>query len=252
MKYRITFTDRCKQRYGRTKLDCINIAHDVLNTFCSVSQQGVADLLQSGRQDRMCKICSCFFYSIDAIKIGQRTIAKLMLNSLYGKFATQLKVRSRKPILEDDVLRYVDIPEYERDGVYLPVGCFITAWARFKTITTAQSCGDRFIYSDTDSVKVVGTDPIDGMWVDPVELGAWKDEGHFQRFKALRAKTYIAEYPDDDGSHIEVHVAGLPAKCHSQVTFENFRLGAEYGGKLYQKRVRGGIVLIEDGFKIKE
>lgn len=183
---------------------------------------------------------------------GQRTIAKLMLNSLYGKFATQLTVKSRKPVLDNDVLRYVDIPEYERDGVYLPVGCFITAWARFKTISTAQRCGDRFIYSDTDSVKVIGTEPIEGMDVDPVRLGAWKDEGHFTRFKALRAKTYIAEYPDDDGSHIEVHVAGLPARCHSQVNFNNFKLGAEYGGKLYQKRVRGGIVLIEDGFKIKE
>ncbi len=183
---------------------------------------------------------------------GQRTIAKLMLNSLYGKFATKLKVRSRKPVIEEDVLRYVDIPETDRDGVYLPVGCFVTAWARYKTITTAQACGDRFVYSDTDSVKVVGTEPIEGMWVDPIALGAWKDEGHFTRFKALRAKTYIAEYPDEDGSHIEVHVAGMPSRCHSQVTFENFRLGAEYEGKLYQRRVRGGIVLVEDGFRIKE
>lgn len=182
---------------------------------------------------------------------GQRTIAKLMLNSLYGKFATQLKVRSRKPILRDDVLAYVDIPESERDGVYLPVGCFITAWARFKTITTAQGCGDRFMYSDTDSVKVLGTEPVEGMDVDDVRLGAWKDEGHFTRFKALRAKTYIAEYPDGDGHRIEVHVAGMPARCHSQVTFENFHLGAVYEGKLYQRRVNGGIVLVEDKFQIK-
>lgn len=179
---------------------------------------------------------------------GQRTIAKLMLNSLYGKFATQLKVRSRKPIINDgNTLQYVDIPEYERDPVYLPVGAFITAWARYKTITTAQSCGDRFIYSDTDSVKVLGTEPLD-IDVDSVRLGAWKDEGHFSRFKALRAKTYIAEY----GDNLEVHVAGLPSRCHSQVTFDNFELGATYQGKLYQRRVEGGIVLVEDSFTIKE
>ena len=183
---------------------------------------------------------------------GMRTIAKLMLNSLYGKFATQMTVRSRKPVIDNDVLRYVDIESTDRDGVYLPVGCFITAWARRKTITTAQGCGDRFIYSDTDSVKVLGIDRIEGMDVDAVRLGAWKDEGSFIRFKALRAKTYIAEYPDEEGTHLEVHVAGLPARCHSQVTFDNFKLGAEYGGKLYQRRVRGGIVLVEDSFKIKE
>ena len=179
---------------------------------------------------------------------GKRQIAKLMLNSLYGKFATQLTVRSRKPIIDEktNALRYVDIPEYERDPVYLPVGCFITAWARFKTITAAQNCGDRFIYSDTDSLKVIGTEPLD-IDVDDVRLGAWKDEGHFSRFKALRAKTYIAQY----GSSIEVHVAGLPSRCHNQVTFENFKLGATYQGKLYQKRVEGGIVLVEDAFRIK-
>lgn len=179
---------------------------------------------------------------------GMRTIAKLMLNSLYGKFATQTKVRNRKPeINKDGAISYVDLPETDRDPVYLPVGCFITSWARYKTITTAQACGDRFIYSDTDSVKIIGTEPpnID---IDPVRLGAWKDEGHFTRFKAIRAKTYIAEY---DGK-IEVHVAGLPARCHKYVTFDNFRAGATYEGKLYQHRVKGGIVLVEDTFTIKE
>lgn len=178
---------------------------------------------------------------------GMRQIAKLMLNSLYGKFATQIEVRSRKPVLEEqDHVRYVDVPSTEREPVYLPVGCFITAYARYKTITSAQACGDRFIYSDTDSLKVLSTAPLD-LDIDDVRLGAWKDEGHFSLFKALRAKTYIAKY----GSSIEVHVAGLPARCHDQVTFENFELGATYHGKLYQRRVAGGIVLVEDDFTIK-
>lgn len=184
--------------------------------------------------------------TIDGNK-GMRQIAKLMLNSLYGKFATQIEVRSRKPVIEEqNHVRYVDLPPTEREPVYLPAGCFITAFARYKTITSAQACGDRFIYSDTDSLKVIGTEPLD-IDIDDVRLGAWKDEGHFTRFKALRAKTYIAEY----GSDIEVHVAGLPARCHSQVTFDNFEMGATYHGKLYQMRVEGGIVLIEDDFQIK-
>lgn len=183
---------------------------------------------------------------------GMRTIAKLMLNSLYGKFATQVKLKSRKPILEDGVVLYVDLEERERKPVYLPVGCFITAWARYKTITTAQACGDRFVYSDTDSVKIIGLDAPD-IDIDPVRLGAWKDEGHFKRMKAIRAKTYIMGFDDGDGGEkLEIHVAGMPSRCHKHVTFDNFKAGATYEGKLYQHRVEGGIVLVEDTFTIKE
>lgn len=182
---------------------------------------------------------------------GMRTIAKLMLNSLYGKFATQVKLKSRKPVLENDVVRYVDLEERERKPVYLPVGCFITAWARYKTITTAQACGDRFVYSDTDSVKIIGLDAPE-IDIDPVRLGAWKDEGHFKRMKAIRAKTYIMGFDDGNGGErLEIHVAGMPSRCHKHVTFDNFKAGATYDGKLYQHRVEGGIVLVEDTFTIK-
>ena len=178
---------------------------------------------------------------------GQRQIAKLMLNSLYGKFATRLTVKSRKPVMVDDVIRYVDMPEQERRPVYLPVGVFITAYARYKTITSAQKVYDRFVYADTDSLHLIGTDVPDCIDVDPVRLGAWKHESTFTRAKFLRAKTYMEEI---DGELV-VHVAGMPAKLHDQVTFENFDLGAKYYGKLYQKRVKGGIVLVEGEMEIR-
>ena len=190
---------------------------------------------------------------------GRRQIAKLMLNSLYGKFATQISGRSRKPTLDEhDTLRYVDLDPEERDGVYLPVGTFITAWARYKTVTTAQSLGDRFLYSDTDSVKVLGIERP-RMKVDDVRLGWWKDEGHFLRFKALRAKTYMAEYPDpkygeeghDEPTKLEIHVAGMPKRCHKWVTFDNFQSGARYPGKLYRRMVPGGVILYEGDFEIR-
>lgn len=182
---------------------------------------------------------------------GKRQIAKLMLNSLYGKFATRLEVRSRMPYLDEHgIVRYKDMEPEDKEGVYLPVGCFVTAWARYKTVRTAQSLGDRFLYSDTDSVKVLGLE-APKMRIDDVRLGWWKDEGHFHRFKALRAKTYMAEYEGEDGPYNEVHVAGMPARCHDQVTFENFEIGATYTGKLYRKNVPGGVVLYEGDFKIR-
>lgn len=179
---------------------------------------------------------------------GLRQEAKLQLNSLYGKFATRTKVKSRKPILRDNVLRFVDLPEEEREPVYLPVGVFITSYARAKIIRAAQKEYDRFLYSDTDSLHFIGTEPLDYLDIDSQELGKWKHESTFTRAKYLGPKCYAEEI---DGELI-VHVSGLPARCHQHVTLENFEIGAKYKGKLYTKRVEGGIVLVEGDMEIRE
>lgn len=181
---------------------------------------------------------------------GQRQIAKLMLNSLYGKFATRTTVYSRRPELVDGVLRYVDLEPEQREPVYLPVGVFVTAHARYKTITSAQSVYDRFIYADTDSLHLIGTDIPPQLDVDPVRLGAWKHESTFYQAKFLRAKCYI-EYEQGEDEPT-VHVAGMPAACHGQVNMDNFDFGAEYEGKLYTRRVEGGIVLVADKMQIRK
>ena len=181
---------------------------------------------------------------------GMRQIAKLMLNSLYGKFATRTTAYSRKPMLVDDVVHYVDLEPEQRDGVYLPVGVFVTSYARYKTITSAQSVYDRFIYADTDSLHLVGEEIPEQLDVDPVRLGAWKHESTFDRAKFLRAKCYMEYERGEDNP--TVHVAGMPAVCHPQVTLDNFQFGAEYTGKLYTHRVKGGIVLVEGNMQIRE
>ena len=179
---------------------------------------------------------------------GKRQIAKLMLNSLYGKFATRLTVESRYPEMVDGVLRYTDLEPTTRKPVYLPVGIFVTAHARFKTITSAQSVYDRFLYADTDSLHLLGTDVPECLDVDPVRLGAWKHESTFTRAKFLRPKCYTEEI---DGK-LSTHVAGMPYNVHSQVTLDNLNYGAVYDGKLYQKRVPGGIVLVPGKMQIRE
>ena len=182
--------------------------------------------------------------------MGMRQIAKLMLNSLYGKFATRIEGYSRKPVLEDGVIHYVDLEKEKRDPVYLPVGVFITAHARYKTITAAQSVYDRFIYADTDSLHLLGTELPENLNIDPVELGAWKHESTFYQAKFLRAKCYM-EYEYDNDSPT-IHVAGMPKTCHPQVNIDNFEIGAEYDGKLYQHRVNGGIVLVPGKMQIRK
>lgn len=179
---------------------------------------------------------------------GMRTIAKLQLNSLYGKMASNPVKQSRKPVLVDGIVKFVLLPEEYAEPIYLPAGAFITAYARSFTIRAAQANYDRWLYSDTDSNYFLGTDPPVGMEVDPVKLGAWKHEHTFTRFKAIRAKTYCFE---DDGELV-IHCAGMPTRCHKNVTMENFTYGASFEGKLKPKDVNGGTILVDDVFTIHE
>ena len=93
---------------------------------------------------------------------GMRTIAKLLLNSLYGKMATNPVKQSRAPYLEDGVVKFRLLPEEYKEGVYLPAGAFITSYARSFTISAAQANYDRWLYSDTDSCYFLGMEPRGG------------------------------------------------------------------------------------------
>lgn len=201
---------------------------------------------------------------------GLRTIAKLMLNSLYGKFALNPNVQGKYPVLDNGIIKY-ELGEKEiRKANYLPIGIFVTSYARYKTITNAKKLGDNFIYADTDSLHIKGYNIPDTIEVDPVKLGAWKKEGEFSEGKYIRAKTYVEKIKMDrdeidkfinansnlknldyGDSLLNITCAGLPDKCYSQVTFENFKEGAVYSGKLVPLHVNGGVVLHELDFTIK-
>ena len=196
---------------------------------------------------------------------GLRQLAKLMLNSLYGKFATNPDVTPKIPYLRDDGSVGYKLGDKEtRDPVYTPMGCFITAWARYKTITTAQALYPRFMYADTDSVHVLGTEPlgIDGIEVHPTNLGAWKHESNFVEAKYVRAKTYMerinqvgamveGEYTMVDvEEHDDIKCAGMPDELKGHVTFDNFKRGLRVHGKLRPRHCKGGIVLERTDFTL--
>ena len=179
---------------------------------------------------------------------AKRQLAKLMLNSLYGKFALNPQARKKTPYLdEDEVVRYAISDIEERDPVYTAMGAFITAYAREKTIRSAQTVYDRFIYADTDSLHLNGHEIPEGLDVHPTRLGAWKNEGCFEDSIFVRAKTYIEVV---DGK-LKVTCAGMPDNVKEQVTLENFRSGSTFGGKLMPRRYKGGIILEPTTFTIK-
>lgn len=180
--------------------------------------------------------------------LGLRTLAKLMLNNLYGKFALNPKVTSKIPYLdsEKDIVRYHLADPTDREPIYIPVATFITAHARYYTISSAQKVYDRFCYADTDSLHLIGTD-LPNLDIDDDKLGAWKLEKTFTRAKFVRQKTYIEEV----NGKLEITCAGMPSTCYDQVTWGNFEKGSVYGGKLMPKHVPGGIVLVEKEFTIR-
>lgn len=190
---------------------------------------------------------------------AKRQLAKLMLNSLYGKFATNPKADTKIPYMDGDgIVRYVvktetvareyDLtPPELRDPVYTAMGAFITAYAREKTIRSGQSVYNRFIYADTDSLHLVGEDMPEGLDVHPTKLGFWKHEGTFTDSVFIRSKTYMETI---DGV-TKVTCAGMPDNVKEKVTYDNFKSGSTFEGKLMPKRCKGGVVLVETTFTIK-
>lgn len=179
---------------------------------------------------------------------GLRFIAKLHLNSLYGKFATNPDVTPKIPVMDENgIVKLVVGEEEKRNPVYTPVGVFITAYARDVTIRAAQDNYDVFAYADTDSLHLLCDDDPPGLDIHPTRLGAWKYEGAFTEAIYVRAKCYCEHMCEDEhGNPVDyysTHVAGLPESIAEQVTLDDMVDGKRWSGKLSPQRVKGGIVL---------
>lgn len=227
---------------------------------------------------------------IKAAKSGNKplkTISKLCLNSLYGRYGISLKARQKEPYLnENGKLCYRNLEEETKEGCYIPIAAFVTAYGRSKTIRTSQAVRDftikkygedRYWYSDTDSIKAGLTNEDleelkDIIELDDYRIGAWALEEKIDRFLGIRQKCYITE---SEGK-MHVTVAGLPHYLAPLVNFDNFRRGFTTGGltidemkeiarqngateeeikKLHHKLVytytSGGVVLTDTDFTIK-
>lgn len=195
-------------------------------------------------------------------------IAKLMLNSLYGKFGLNPRVRGKFPYLDEDGrVRYHLYPEEIRDSIYCPVASFITAYSRYDIITTSQKIRDYtletynkdyYIYSDTDSIHMLSLSEEELkniIKIDDYKLGYYKIESRAIKGIYLRQKCYIEV--SEDGT-IHTTIAGLPKKLGKYVTIENFKKGFSIKAtdedkehKLKFTHVKGGVLLTDTDFTIK-
>lgn len=216
-------------------------------------------------------------------KGAKRSLAKLYLNNLYGKFATNtnssFKVAFTK---EDGSLGFYCVRENKKKAGYIAIGSAITSYARSFTIRAAQKNyhgidKPGFIYADTDSIHC-DLEPADfiGVPVHPTDFCHWKLESSWDEGIFVRQKTYIEHVIAEDLQPISepyynIKCAGMPPACKNLFdlsmrknktkldiekynkeekefilkdrTLNDFKAGLIVPSKLLPKRIRGGIVL---------
>lgn len=207
-------------------------------------------------------ICDEYIKEFEKIKInatennntGERTLAKLFSNNLYGQFAKSNNSSFKLAVMgESEELNYTYIEEYEKKPVNIAIGASITAYARFYQIQTIQNNLKNFIYSDTDSIHAIGKpDSFKGK-IHDTQYGAYKIESIWIRGKFVRQKTYIEEF---ENGFYNICCAGMTEQqkqfFREHHSFEDFETGLViHGGKLIPKRVKGGIILKEVDFTLK-
>lgn len=221
-------------------------------------------------------------------KGAKRELAKLFLNNLYGKMATNddssFKIAYQK---DDGSIGFAPREEHNKKVGYIPVGSAITSYARYFTITTAQANYDKFIYADTDSIHCSGSpDKVKGVKIHPTDFCCWKLESYWDKAIFVRQKTYIEHVTHEDGKPIDnpyynIKCSGMPDKCKDLFlksmtgykltqedkekydeeeqefistprTLKDFNVGLKIKGKLMPKRIKGGTVLVDTYYEMRK
>ena len=158
-------------------------------------------------------------------KGAMRTLAKLFLNNLYGKLATNDN-SSFKLIYDksDTEIGFIPVPQHDKDTVYIAAGSAVTSYARNFTIRAAQAnyhgVDKRgFIYADTDSIHCdLEPQKIVGIKVHDRNFCCWKLESQWDDAIFVRQKTYIEHVVAEDLKTIDspyysIKCAGMPDRC---------------------------------------
>lgn len=182
-------------------------------------------------------------------KVGtgaRRSTAKLMLNSLYGKFGTNPQREERFLHFENGVFSTTnrneddELVEYLSNSVYLPMASFITAYAREVLLTAVNNVFDRFLYCDTDSIHILGFEEPTNINIDDKELGYWKLEGRFINAKYIGAKRYAELMENDEGeTHWDIKCCGVSSEIIEKLDDINIFDICEYTPKELDKLLDG-------------
>lgn len=248
----------------------------------------------------------CYFYAMKGLfdtyinkyskikmesKGAVRTEAKLFLNNLYGKLATNIDSSFKIAVLKDDgSMGYTVQREAAKQPGYIPCGAAVTSYARAFTIRAAQQNyypdEPGFCYADTDSIHCdLPPEKVKGIVIHEANFSCWKNEAQWDEAHFVRQKTYMEHVIGENLQPIErkywlVKCAGMPENCkqlfirsmngikpskkerqllgndkvaflRKQRTAEDFTYGLVVPGKLLPVHYPGGIVLEETYFSMR-
>lgn len=219
-----------------------------------------------------------------------RELAKLFLNNLYGKLASNDVSSFKVAYVDDDnAINYSIVEEHAKKPGFIAIGSAITSYARNFTIRAAQKnyygVNKRgFIYADTDSIHCdLKPEEIKGIKVHETNFCCWKLESCWDEAIFTRQKTYIEHVTHEDLEPIEepyynVKCAGMPTRCKNlflksfgditeeelktynkeeqeflkkRRTIKDFKIGLKVPGKLMPKRIDGGIILTPTTYEMR-
>lgn len=239
----------------------------------------------------------CWFYTEDKIfdiyinkyreikikeKGAKRELAKLFLNNLYGKMASNTESNFRYVCLDatGNVHHYI-VPANDKKAGYIAIGSAITSYARNFTIRHAQKNYKHFIYADTDSIHCnCSEEELVDIKKHPTDFNAWKVESWWDEGLFVRQKTYIEHITHEDGEELErprynIKCAGMPERCKQLFldsigdiyldnktdeeiafcdrarTLSDFKVGLCIPSKLRPRRIDGGVILEKTTYEMR-
>ena len=130
-----------------------------------------------------------FEKKLNATTPGDKRIAKMMLNGLSGSMARLPEYTNI--IIDIDDNGKITLDEQKSTGgiSYVYIGAAITSYARQYLIDHAKRCGSLWLYSDTDSVHLIGQN-IPSFFKIGDGLGEWKIEKSWDEAIYYKSKMY--------------------------------------------------------------
>lgn len=218
-------------------------------------------------------------------KGAMRTLAKLFLNNLYGKLASNDDSSFKIAYLDDGVLKFRFQEAHEKNVISIACGSAVTSYAREFTIRHAQKNfygKDKrgFIYADTDSIHCdLKPDELKDINVHPTKFLHWKLESSWDKAIFVRQKTYIEHVVAEDLEPIDtpynnITCAGMGKRCkellnasiegielenttpeeqeflNKKRSYSDFKKGLLIPSKLVARNIKGGVLLMNTTYEM--